>query len=57
MGAAQIDDATKTLIQFKNKVDIDKSGEPAFLMVLTASELSYVREDKVYVVSIGNLKN
>lgn len=57
MGAKQIDDAAKTLIQFKDKIDIDKSGEPAFLMVLTASELSYIREDGVYVVSIGNLKN
>lgn len=57
LGAKQIDDAAKTLIQFKDKIDIDKSGEPAFLMVLTASELSYIREDGVYVVSIGNLKN
>ncbi len=57
LGAKQIDEAAKTLIQFKDKIDIDKSGEPAFLMVLTASELSYIREDGVYVVSIGNLKN
>ncbi len=57
LGAKQIDEAAKTLIQFKEKIDVDKSGEPAFLMVLTASELSYVREDGVYVVSIGNLKN
>lgn len=57
LGARQIDDAAKTLIQFKEKVDIDRSGEPSFLMVLTASELSYIRDDGVYVVSIGNLKN
>ena len=57
LGAKQIEEAAKTLIQFKDKIDIDKSGEPAFLMVLTASELSYIREDGVYVVSIGNLKN
>lgn len=57
MGAKQIDDAAKTLIQFKDKIDIEKSGTPSFLMVLTASELSYVREDGIYVVSIGNLKN
>lgn len=57
LGAKQIDEAAKTLIDFKNKVDINKSGEPTFLMVLTASGLSYVREDGIYVVSIGNLKN
>lgn len=57
LGAKQIDEAAINLIKFKNKVDIKKSGEPAFLMVLTGSELSYVREDGVYVVSIGSLKN
>lgn len=57
LGAGQIDEAAKTLINFKDKVDINKSGEPSFLMILTGAELSYVREDGVYVVSIGNLKN
>ncbi|MBE6140193.1 MAG: DUF4143 domain-containing protein [Firmicutes bacterium] len=32
LGAKQIDDAAKTLKQFKNKIDLNKSGEPAFLM-------------------------
>lgn len=57
LGAKQIDEAAENLKKFKDKVDIKKSGEPSFLLVLTASELSYVREDGVYVVSIGNLKN
>ena len=57
LGAKQIDEAAETLKKFKTKVDLKKSGEPAFLMVLTGSSLSYVREDGVYVVSIGNLKN
>ena len=57
LGAKQIDEAAQTLKKFKNKVDLNKSGEPAFLMVLTGSSLSYVREDGIYVVSIGNLKN
>lgn len=57
MGAKQIEEAAENLKKFKNRVDIEKSGEPAFLMVLTASELSYVREDGVYVVSIGTLKD
>ncbi len=57
LGAKQIEEAAQNLIKFKNKVDLEKSGEPAFLMVLTGSGLSYVREDGIYVVSIGNLKN
>ena len=57
MGAKEIDGAAENLKKFKTKVDLEKCGEPAFLMVLTASNLSYVREDGVYVVSIGNLKN
>lgn len=57
LGARQIEDAAKNLNKFKEKVDIKKSGEPAFLLILTGSELSYVRDDGIYVVSIGNLKN
>lgn len=57
LGAGQIEEAAKNLIQFKEKVNLNKEGEPLFLLVLTASELSYVRNDGVYVVSIGNLKN
>jgi len=57
LGAKQIDEAAKTLIKFKEKIDLEKENEPVFLMVLTGGELSYVREDGIYVVSIGNLKN
>ena len=57
LGAKQIEEAAQSLKKFREKVDLEKSGEPAFLLVLTGSELSYVREDGVYVVSIGNLKN
>lgn len=57
LGAKQVDEAAKNLKKFKEKVDLEKSGEPSFLLVLTAAELSYVRDDGVYVVSIGNLKN
>lgn len=57
LGAKQIEGAAENLKKFKEKVDIGKSGEPAFLLVLTGSSLSYVRDDGVYVVSIGSLKN
>lgn len=57
LGAKQAEEAATNLKKFKEKVDIKKSGEPSFLLVLSGAGLSYVREDGVYVVSIGNLKN
>ena len=47
----------KIYLKFKEKVDIQKCGEPSFLMILTGSTYSYRREDGIYVVSIGSLKN
>ena len=57
LGAGEIPTAAKNLIDFKEKVDKDKYGEPSFLMGLTGADLSYQRDDGVYVVSIGTLKN
>ena len=52
-----IDSAANNLLKFKDKVDVEKCGEPAFLAVLTGTDYSYKRDDGVYVVSIGTLKN
>jgi predicted AAA+ superfamily ATPase len=57
MGAGAVDEAAETLLKFKSKVDLDKIGEPSFLAVITASEYAYRREDGVYVVPIGCLKD
>ncbi len=57
LGAGYIEDAAKNLLKFKEKVDLKSCGEPAFLMVLTGANYSYKRDDGVYVVSIGSLKN
>jgi len=57
LGAGQIEEAAQNLKKFSEKIDMEKSGEPLFLLVLTGSGLSYVREDGIYVVSIGNLRN
>ncbi len=57
LGAGYIDEAVNNLLKFKEHVDIKKCGEPAFLMVLTGTKYSYKREDNVYVVSIGTLKD
>ena len=57
LGAGYIDEAANNLLKFKERVDIKKCGEPTFLMVLTGTKYSYKREDNVYVVSIGTLKD
>ena len=57
LGAGYIDEAANNLLKFKDRVDVKKCGEPSFLMVLTGASYSYKREDGVYVVSIGTLKN
>ena len=57
LGAGYIDEAANNLLKFKEHVDIKKCGEPSFLLVLTGTNYSYKRDDGVYVVSIGALKN
>lgn len=57
LGAGEIPTAVENLTKFKEKVDTKKYGEPSFLMVLTGADYSYKRDDGIYVVSIGNLKN
>lgn len=57
LGAGYIEDAAKNLLKFKERVDTKKCGDPSFLMVLSGSNYSYKREDGIYVVSIGTLKD
>jgi predicted AAA+ superfamily ATPase len=52
MGSVDIDVAVKSLLKLKSIVKI----EPSFLMVLTATNIAYCRNDGVYVVPIGCLK-
>lgn len=52
-----IDEAAKNLLKFKDSVDISEMNEPSFLMVLTGTGYAYTREDGVYVVPLGCLKN
>lgn len=57
LGAGYIDEAANNLLKFKERVDVKKCGNPSFLMVLTGANYSYKRDDGIYVVSIGTLKN
>lgn len=56
LGAGYIDEAAKNLLKLKENIN-EKASPPSFLMVLTASNYSYRRNDGVYVVSIGTLKD
>lgn len=56
LGSRQIEEAAEHLKELAAKVDSEKMGRPSFLMVLTGGELSYQREDGVYIVPIGCLK-
>ena len=57
MGAREIDMAAAHLLALRDKIDLGKMRPPAFLMVLTATDLAYRREDGVLVVPIGCLRD
>lgn len=53
-----INEGAENLKKMASKIDTAKMKNPSFLMVLTATgKYAYKREDGVYVVPIGNLKD
>lgn len=57
LGAKEIEDAAVHLLELKDKVNSEKMREPSFLMILTGTEVAYQRDDGVYVVPVGCLKD
>ncbi|WP_461247485.1 ATP-binding protein [Treponema sp. R6D11] len=57
MGVKEIEKAAENLKILRDKINLDKMKEPSFLMVLTATELGYQRDDGVYIVPIGCLRD
>jgi hypothetical protein len=57
LGGSGIDEATQNLLSLKNKIDTGRMKSPSFMMVLTGTDFAYKREDGVYVVPIGCLKD
>lgn len=57
LGSKEIEDGAKHLIELRNKVDTSKVGEPSFLMVVTGGQFAYRRNDGVFVVPIGCLRD
>ncbi len=53
----RIDESAKNLIKLRDKIDTDTMNLPAFMMIITATEYAYKREDGIYIVPIACLKN
>ena len=57
-GDRLIEEGAKSLKSMAAKIDTDKMNAPSFLMVLTGiGDYAYRRQDGVYIVPIGCLKN
>jgi len=57
LGNKQIEEAAMNLLRLKSKIDEDKMGEPSFLMILTGGQHAYRRNDSVWIVPFGCLKD
>lgn len=57
LGSKEIEEAAKNLICLKNKINTEKMKEPSFLMILTGTEVAYQRDDGVFVIPIGCLRD
>ena len=51
-----INSAAAKLLEIANDINIEKTGRPAFLMVITKGPIAYKRDDGVYVVPLACLK-
>ncbi|MBR1598425.1 MAG: ATP-binding protein [Lachnospiraceae bacterium] len=56
-GEEDIIQAANNLIKIANDIDNEKTGQPAFLMVVTKNKVAYRTENGVYVVPLSCLKN
>ena len=55
LGGGQIDAAAATLLKFRERVELDRSGAPGALGVIVATGYGYRRPDGVAVIPIGAL--
>lgn len=57
LGSREIEDGAQHLKKLAANIDTEKFPAPSFLMVLTGGEFAYRREDGVFVVPLGCLKD
>ena len=55
MGPKEIETTAANLKTLRIKINVEKMKEIAFLIVFTAIEFGYRREDGVYIVPVGCL--
>lgn len=55
LGYGSVETAASSLLRFRNAIDTNRMGEPAFLAVVTNSDYSFLRPDGVHVISITAL--
>jgi uncharacterized protein len=55
LGVGQVDDAAAGLLKFAERIDVERSGPPAALVVIVGTGYGYQRPDGVSVVPIGSL--
>lgn len=56
-GEEDIKTASRNLLKIANDIDYEKTGKPAFLMVVTKNKLAYKMDNGVYVVPLACLKD
>jgi predicted AAA+ superfamily ATPase len=56
-GEDAINQGARSLQLLRNKVDTDEMNPPSFLLIITSTGFSHKREDGVFVVPIGCLKD
>jgi len=57
MGSNEEEKAAENLIKFKNNVNTEKMGKPSFLAIVTATQVAFQRDDGVWVIPLGCLKD
>jgi hypothetical protein len=57
MGSNDEETAAKNLLKFKKNVNSEKMGAPSFLAIVTATQVAYRRDDGIWVIPLGCLKD
>lgn len=57
LGNKAIEEGAESLKRFAHRIDLDSMNQPSFLAVITGTGYAYRREDGVYVLPIGCLRN
>jgi predicted AAA+ superfamily ATPase len=55
LGGGQVDEAAASLLKFRDRVDVNRSGEPGVLGVIVNSGYGFLRKDGIAVIPVGAL--